>query len=177
MTERIETAHLVLRKAREEDLPAIWRNVWSDEKLAQLMLWKPTKTREEAVKRMERTMAYQKENDAFFVCLKSSDEPIGFAGMAETGQGEYEETGICIAQDRQNRGFGKEVLRALVTLAFDTLGGRSFLYGCFHENLASAALCKGCGFSYSHSREQIRNWDGYAYRCDYYKRMRQADTI
>ena len=172
MTDRIETERLILRKAREEDLTAIWQNVWRDERIARMMLWKPTRTREEAVLRMQRTLTYQEHSDAFFVCRKDHDEPIGFAGMTETEPGEFEETGICIARDYQNRGYGKEVLRALVRLAFDTLGGHSFLYGCFHENLASAALCKGCGFVYSHSREQIREWDGYAYRCDYYKLMR-----
>ena len=177
MRDRIETEHLVLRKAQEEDLPAIWHNVWRDGELARMMLWKPTESREAAVVRMERTMAYQKENHAYFVCLKQNDEPIGFAGITETGAGEFEETGICIAQDWQNRGFGKEVLLALVRLAFDTLGGHGFRYGCFHENLASAALCKGCGFTYSHSKEQIREWDGYAYRCDYYTLERDADTI
>lgn len=169
MTEQIETAHLLLRKARREDLPAIWRNVWSDREAARMMLWKPTESREEAAVRMERTIAYQMENHAYFVCLKHNGEPIGFVGITESGPGEFEETGICIAQEWQHRGFGKEVLSALIGLALDTLGGHSFLYGCFHENAASAALCRGCGFTYSHSKEQVRGWDGYAYRCDYYR--------
>ena len=175
--EQIETARLILRKGRAEDLNAIWQNVWSDERIARMMLWKPTKTGEEAALRMQRTLAYQARNDAFFVCRKDNDEPIGFAGITQTEPGEFEETGICIAQDYQNRGFGKEVLLALVKLAFSERGGRSFLYGCFHENAASAALCKSCGFQYSHTAEQVREWDGLPYRCDYYKLVREADTI
>ena len=174
MTERIETAHLLLRKGREEDLDAIWQNVWRDERIARMMLWEPTGTREEAVSRMQRTLAYQARSDAFFVCRKDNDVPIGFAGITQTAPGEFEETGICIAQAYQNRGFGKEVLLGLVKLAFCERDGHSFLYGCFHENEASAALAKACGFTYSHSTEQVRAWDGYPYRCDYYRLVRKS---
>ena len=169
MIERLETPRLVLRKARESDLEAIWRSVWSDGRLAGTMLWAPTATPEEARSRMARTLAYQAKNDAFFVCLKETDQPIGFAGLREIAPGEFEETGVCIAFDYQRRGYGKEVLNALLELAFDRCSGRRFLYGCFHENEASAALAKSCGFVYIHSKPMTRDWDGYEYLCDFYE--------
>lgn len=168
MTERIETEHLILRKARESDLPAIWQNVWRDERLARTMLWKPTALQEEAENRMRRTLAYQARSDAFFVCTREGDEPIGFAGIRETEPGVFEETGICIGAEWQGRGWGREVLCALVDLAFRERGGKRFLYGCFRENTRSAALCRSCGFVYSHSETLTREWDGYAYLCDFY---------
>ncbi len=169
MIDRIETPRLVLRKARENDLESIWRNVWSDSRLAEKMLWKPTKSHEEADSRLRKTLTYQKENYAYFVCLKSNDMPIGFAGIRQAGPDEYEESGICIAFDYQNKGYGTEVLDALLDLAFSNLNGHTFLYGCFHDNVQSAALCKTRGFIYSHSEKHIRDWDQYEYMCDYYK--------
>ena len=85
--DRIETKNLVLRKAKESDLDAIYRNIWSDSSVAETMMWKPTENYKEAVRlfgkeavdRMKRTMVYQSQYPAFFVCLKETDEPIGFA--------------------------------------------------------------------------------------------------
>ena len=65
MIEKILMEDLVLRKAEDSDLDDIFRNIWSDEKIAETMLWKVTRTREEALERMERTKAYQSDNDAF----------------------------------------------------------------------------------------------------------------
>lgn len=169
MIERLETPRLILRKAGDGDLEPIWKNVWSDAALAERMLWTPTPTLEEARARLERTKAYQAQFNAFFVCLKETDEPIGFAGFRELGPGEYEESGVCIARAWQNRGFGKETLRALVSLAFDELGGARFVCGCFRENAPSAAVIKSCGFVYTHSEKLLREWDGYAYLCDFYE--------
>lgn len=169
---RIETPRLVLRKAKESDLDAIWKNVWRDASLAETMLWTPTETRDAARDRLARTMAYQAESCGYFVCLKDTDEPIGFAGVRETAPGEYSETGICIAREWQRRGFGKEVLAALVDLVFNKLDARRFVYSCFHDNAASVALCRSCGFTFLGSEPQTRERDGYAYLCDTYELTR-----
>lgn len=175
MIERIETPRLVLRKARADDLEAIFRNVWQDEELSKMMLWKVTKTYEEAVMRMERTKQYQSVNTAFFVCLKDTDEPIGFAGMKEEATGVYEDCGICIARAYQNRGYGKEVVQALVDCAFNELGADKFIYGCWHENTQSAATCKALGFTYSYSRHKVREADGKEYDADYYELINRKE--
>ena len=174
MINRIETEHLILRKAEPRDLDLIWNRVWRDERLAATMLWTPTLTQEDAEARLQRTMAYQAENYGYFVCLKETDEPIGFGGVREISPGEWDETGLCIAASWQGRGYGKELLRALVELVFGALGGQVFHYECFHENAASAALCRSCGFVYVNSRPETRERDGYGYLCDYYELKRQA---
>ena len=129
--ESLITENLILRKAKLTDLELIWKNVWSDEKIAANMLWKATETFEDAVERLNRTIKYQSENYAYFICLKSNDEPIGFAGIKEKENGIYEESGICIAEEYQGRGFAKEVVQALKQLIFDKLDGNKFIYGCF----------------------------------------------
>lgn len=169
---RLITPRLVLRKAKDDDLEPIWRNIWGDPDIAKMMLWEPTGTREAALDRLERTKRYQASNYAYFVCRKDTDEPIGFAGIRETAPSEFEETGLCIARRFQNRGYGRELLDALVELVFDRMHGHRFQYGCFHENEPSAALCRRCGFVYSHSENLIREWDGYEYLCDFYQLIR-----
>ncbi len=172
---QLTTPHLLLRKARKDDLETIWKNVWSDETLAKTMLWQPCPTMEEARERLEHILPYHDKNDAFFICLRETDEAIGFAGVRETAPGEFEETGLCIARQYQGMGYGKEMLKALIHLVFDMRGGKRFLYACFHENAASAALCQSCGFTYSHSEKGIRAHDSYAYLCDYYRLTREEE--
>lgn len=169
---RLETARLVLRKARKSDLDAIWHNVWSDAQVAQTMLWQPTLTREEALRRMERTISLQSLHFTYFVCLKETDVPIGFGGIREVAPGVFDEMGLCIAPAHQRKGYGKEMLEALVSLAFDKLGGHTFLYSCFRENTPSANLCKNLGFQYTHTDTGTRAWDGYQYTCDHFERKR-----
>lgn len=173
MIERIKTDRLVLRKAEDRDLDLIWNRVWRNADLAAMMLWTPTTTREEAIARMERTKAYQRENYAYFICLKETDEPIGFAGVRELEPGVWDETGLCIAADWQGRGYGKETLQALVRLVFGALGGRVFHAACFHENLASAATIRSCGFDYVSSHPETREHDGYEYLCDCFELKRE----
>ena len=124
MIDRMETKRLILRKARKDDLEMIWRNVWNDERIARTMLWEPVKSREQAIERMNKTLTIHESSYAYFVCLKETDEPIGFAGIKPTSPGEFEETGICIANDYQNQGYGKEVLQMMRAVTGDLRYGQ-----------------------------------------------------
>ena len=166
--DRIETKNLVLRKARLSDLDAIYENIWSDKSVAETMMWKPTESYEEAVERLKRTMIYHSQYPAYFVCLKETDEPIGFAGMREEEPGVYEETGICVAVKYQNRGFGKEILGALLELAFIHYEGDRFIYAFMQHNTRSKTVCLRHGFQYLSKGEEILEWDGKAHLCEYY---------
>lgn len=185
MIARLETPRLVLRKARPDDLQAIWRNVWQDEAIARYMLRPPTRTLEEARERMARTLEVQAKGYSYFVCLRDTDEPIGFAGVREDAPGVWEDCGICVATRCQGMGLGKEVVGALCRLVFEELRGDDFLYSCFHENARSAALCQALGFSYDRSEMAVRQWDERAYISDYYrltkeeydKRAREAQEV
>lgn len=170
--ERLETKNLVLRKATEKDLDAIWKNIWQDDSIAKWMYWQPTKTHEDAVDRLERTIAYQASNHAYFVCLKETDEAIGFAGIKEVEPQVFEESGICVATKYQNRGYGKEILKALMELAFVEFGGEKFVYACMHDNERSRKVCRKFGFHYSYSKEEVRQWDGAQFVNDFYYLMR-----
>ncbi len=166
--DKLETKNLILRKARKIDLDSIWNNIWKDDKIAENMLWEVTKNIEDANSRLERTIKYQSENYAYFVCLKSNDEPIGFAGIKEIEEGVYEESGICIARKYQGKGYAKEVVDALKTLIFDILNGDKFIYGCFSTNERSKKVCLSQGFKYLNSVDITRDYDNKKFTVDYY---------
>lgn len=165
---RLETQNLVLRKAKPSDLEAIYNNIWSDDEVASTMLWTPTHSLEDAAARLERTIKLHAEHYAYFVCLKDTDEPIGFAGIGKIGDGYYEERGISIARKCQGRGYGKEVLGALLDLAFNRLDGDKFLYGCFSDNDRSRKVALHFGFEYFESAEITRERDNKTFTVDYF---------
>ena len=166
--DEIITDRLIIRKAKFDDLDSIYNNIWSDEVIASNMLWEVTKTREDAITRMERTINYQSNNYAYFICLKDTNEAIGFSGIKEIDKDIYEDAGLCIATKYQGMGFAKEVISAFIDLIFNELNGKRFIYGCFNTNEKSRNVCLKLGFNYLDSKELTREHDNKDFMVDYY---------
>ena len=94
---------------------------------------------------------------------KSTDEAIGFAGVKKVSDSDYAESGLCIARKCQEKGYGKELLLLLLSIAFDELHGDKFIYAAMEGNTVSINLCRSCGFVYASSKKVIRKWDNYEY--------------
>ncbi len=82
----------------------------------------------------------------FFICDKENDEAIGVAGIKELSPGRWTITAIALGPAYQGRGYGKQVVMALLDLAFGQYGADQVEYECFAENTASASLAVSCGF-------------------------------
>ena len=161
---------VILRKAQSKDLDSMWNNIWQDKELAKYMLWKPVENYEEAKIRLEKTIEYQKTNPAFYICLEETDEVVGFLGAVDTGDGVFEDCGLCIAAKYQRNGYGKQALQLLLKMIFEELGGKEFIYSCFEENTASQKLCESLGFEYIYSKQNIRKWDNLEYTARYFSK-------
>ena len=90
----METKDLILKKAVYEDWKSIYHNVWSRPDTAKYMQWKVTTDEEGARERIQKTIAWQENHDAWLVYEKKSGQAIGFTGIVETRPHIYEETGI-----------------------------------------------------------------------------------
>ncbi len=168
--EVIEADRIKLRKAREDDIEAMFNNVWSRPVLAEKMLWKPIKTLDEAKIRIERIIEFQKTHYSYFICLKYTDEPIGFCGVIKTDEDVYEDIGLCISDDYQGRGLGHEVLNCMEKLVFELLKAKRFVYTTFSTNKISQKLCLSHGFEYLTTTKKYRDYDGLKYDLDvFYK--------
>ena len=151
-----ETKDLILRKAVLDDWQDLYQNIWSQPESAKYMVWNVTTSKEAAIERMERTVAYQAAHAYHWTVVeKRSGQAIGWAGMELRAPDIYGETGIAIGPAFTGKGYGKQILNMLTNYARDTLGAKQFVTCCRRENLASKKMQLSCGFSYTHSEEHI----------------------
>jgi RimJ/RimL family protein N-acetyltransferase len=151
----LETSDLLLKKAQFSDWKDIYEALWQHEESARYMTWNVTHSEEEAMARMERTILFQKmEKYVFTVYEKATSRAIGFAGMTEVEPGVFEETGVALGPSYVGKGYGTQVLTALLDEA-KACGGRKFIASCRTENLPSHRLQKKCGFLFSHFEDRI----------------------
>lgn len=166
----IETADLVLKKAVFEDWRQIYPNLWRHEVSSRYMLWEPTRSEEDAIARMERTLRFQASHPlSWFIYEKRSGSAIGFAGLTELSSGVYEDTGVALGPDFVGRGYGKQVLTALIRHIFDALGGEKLICSCRSENAASRNLQRSCGMVFTHTEDRIDPRNGEPYALEFYE--------
>lgn len=165
----IETKDLILGKAEYEDWRSMYRNVWSRPESFRYMMLELSPDGSEAQDRMRRTIAFQSERaTAYTVFLKATREAIGFAGINRLEGDIWEETGICIGPDFWRRGYGWQILQALIAHAKE-LGAKEFIYSSWEENKASRSLAEKAGFMQYAVEGHTRPHDGKEYRLIKYR--------
>lgn len=163
-----ETKDLIIKKAEQKDWRDMYYNLWSHAESAKYMLWNVTSSEEDAYARMERTIAFEATHDyQWLVYEKQSGQAIGFAGLEELEEHVWGETGIAIGPAFTRKGYGKQILNALIEFARDDLGAKKFIASCRTTNIASHNLIMSCGFQYSHSEEKVDPGTGEAYTLEY----------
>lgn len=163
----LEGNRIILRKAKLDDYESMLKNVYSDEEVYKWMLFKPTFTLEDAKERIDRTIKFQKDHYAYFICLKDTDEAIGLCAIDEYEEHRFKECGICIGVKYQNKGIGKEVVSLLLDLAFNKLNALDFEYAYFQNNIRSKKIAEHFNFKYDRTEELTRPWDNKKKTIDY----------
>ena len=98
----IETKDLIIKKGEQKDWKDMYYNLWRHAESAKYMLWDVTTSEEDAIKRMERTVAFEATHPyAWLVYEKASGQAIGFAGL------EILEEDICEQKAGSETGTGK----------------------------------------------------------------------
>lgn len=162
-----ETKNLILRKAVQRDWEAMYRNIWRHQESAKYMVWNVTTSEEEAKSRMERTIRFEAEHPYCWIVVdKESREAIGFAGMEEIEPGVWEESGIAIGPEFTGKGYGKQILTALVEFAREK-GGQKFLAAHRTDNIPSMKMQRSCGFQPACQKDCVDPRDGKPYILQY----------
>lgn len=166
-----ETKDLYLRHPKFEDWQDMYRNLWSREEAARYMLWNVTGSEQDAMLRMEHSIACQEKNPTcWFVYEKHSGQAIGFAGMIKIGDGIYEDTGIALGPEFTGRGYGKQLLFALTDWARSELGAVRFVASCRSENAPSRSMILSCGFRHTHTEGRTDPRNSENYRLEFYEK-------
>ena len=166
----LETKDLIIKQAEQKDWKDMYYNIWRHAESAKYMLWKVTSSEEEAQVRMQKTIAYEQTHPyAWLVYEKASGQAIGFAGMTEVEPGVYEDMGIALGPDFVGKGYGKQIVNAMVDYAKNELGAKKMLLSYRSQNIASKKLQEACGFIYSHSEDRVdpRTNEGYVVEFTY----------
>lgn len=169
----IETKDLILRKGILEDWRNMYVNLWSHDESAKYMIWRPIHSEEEAIERMKKNIGFQEKNDvdymSWFVYEKKSGQAIGFAGMEKIAEKTYKDTGIAIGPNYVRKGYGKQILGALIQESVNKYNAEKFVCSCREANLASKQLILSSGFNYTHSQEKTDPRTKEQYVLNYYE--------
>lgn len=79
----------------------------------------------------------------------------------------FEDIGIALGPAYVGKGYGKQILNALVDEAFHKCKAKKFIASCRTGNLASHYLQMSCGFHFSHYEEKVDARNGEAYVLEY----------
>jgi len=171
--EILEATDIFLGKSCFSDWADLYRNVWSREESARYMLWNVVKSEEAAQEKMRRSLAWEKCHPSYTVYERASGQAIGWAGIAEVAPGIWEDTGIALGPDYTGRGYGRQVLNALVRYCREELGAATFVCACRAENRPCRSMLLACGFQYDRAQGRTDPRDGRAYRLEFYKKRLQ----
>ena len=153
---KLQTKDLIIKQAEQKDWKDMYYNLWCHAESAKYMLWNVTTSEEEAQTRMEKTIRFEQTHPyAWIVYEKSSGQAIGFAGMTEIEPGVYEDTGVALGPNFVGKGYGKQILNAMVEYAKTQLRAKKMVLSARSQNIASKKVQEACGFTYSHSEDRV----------------------
>lgn len=170
MIAMIETKDLTLKQGSADDWKDLYKNLWGRGDVFRYLFARPSPTEEHAMKKTAAYAQMHKEvKTEFFVYDKATRQAIGIAGLKEIKPRVYTVTDIALCPAFHGRGYGKQILNAFISLAFDALGAAELHYDCFQQNDASKHLALSCGFTYTHSEKAELTKDGNEVILDYYE--------
>lgn len=150
-TKTIDTDRLILRRFEMSDLPSVFRNWASDEKV-QKDYGEPVYPTEEAVNDLltDYIESYKNKNCyRWAVIEKSSGECIGQAAFFLVNTcGHFAEIEYCIGTSFQKKGYATEATKALIKFGFEEICLNKVQICVRPTNAPSRKVIDKCGFTY-----------------------------
>lgn len=154
--DKIVTDRLILRKIKEKDALAMYKNWCSDPEVAKYTVWTAHENIEVTKQLVDLWLKEEKDHKTirFMITLKGNDEPIG--GIDVVGyRDDFPEVGYCLSRKYWNKGYMSEACKAIINHLFD-LGFKKILIRADERNLASNRVIEKCGFIFTH-KEKIED--------------------
>lgn len=170
-TQTIETTRLILRRFREEDAPAVYRNWTSDPEVTRYLTW-PVHADEKVTSNILSYWIGSYRLPSYFnwaVVLKETGEPIGNISVTRTdSRTSSAEVGYCLGRSWWHKGIMSEALSAVISFLFRETGAVRISAWHDIENSRSGEVMKRCGMSYEGTlRQAAMNNRGQVDMCMY----------
>lgn len=154
----IETKNLFLKEYDQKYILKAHENFFSSDITARYVLWRPTKSAIEVKEKIEYWLNEVKFSIFWMIHKKDDDAPIGFVSAHEISSNVYGNVGIAIGENYVGKGYGSEVLKALIE-HIKCIGGKEIHYSHFKENEASKRLALKFGFQFYKEDKRTRRYD------------------
>lgn len=156
-TQTIETTRLILRRFREEDAPAVYRNWTSDPEVTKYLTW-PVHADEKVTSNILSYWIGSYRLPSYFnwaVVLKETSEPIGNISVTRTdSRTSSAEVGYCLGRSWWHKGIMSEALSAVISFLFRETGAVRISAWHDIENSRSGDVMKRCRMSYEGTLRQ-----------------------
>lgn len=150
-TPPLETERLILRRFREEDIPALYA-IYSDREVNTYLPWYPLASYQEAERLFAEYAAFcrQPRGYRYAVCLKTDDIPIGYVHLSPE---EAHDLGYGLSREFWRRGITVEAARAVVEQA--RRDGVPFITATHDiNNPRSGNVMKALGMRYQYTYQE-----------------------
>ncbi len=150
-TQTIETARLILRRARLEDAEPMFRNWASDPEVTKYLTWPPHTSVEVTQKILEIWLAEYDKSDQYqwMIELKELGKPIGSISVVRQNDYVQEaEIGYCIGTRWWHKGIMTEALTAVIEYLFVEVGMNRVAARHDPNNPHSGGVMRKCGMKY-----------------------------
>ena len=160
-TVTLETARLILRRFRPEDIEQIYHNCWSDYDVWKWTNYAPMQSVDDVINVVEMFTekwlgAYSKPNRySWAIQLKATGEVIGrIGGMHSDDQVKQIELAYELGQKWWNQGLMTEAVQAVIDFLFKEVGYDRICADHASENPASGKVMQKCGMTYEGTSRQ-----------------------
>ncbi len=180
---RIETERLTLREIRMEDIQEYYERLFGDGDVARYMLFDPHQDIGESLAHLQAGLE-KYEQGRFYrwgAALKEDDSLIGLIELLRFD----EETNSCsfaymLGSDYWNRGYATEMLKAVISFAFQELELERIVVDHMADNPASGAAMRKAGMAHIGTERGKYNKHGISHDAEVYEirsPRREAMTV
>jgi len=157
-TKEIETKRLILRKFVESDIPAVFKNWTSDDRVTEYLRWPTQKSIEETKNVISNFIKRYEKNDfyAWAIVLKdNSNEPIGMISVVDIKENlDTVHIGYCIGKNWWNQGITSEAFTGIIPFLFEEVKVKRIESQHDPNNPSSGKVMEKCGLKYEGTLRQ-----------------------
>ena len=168
----LETERLTLRRLQTEDIYEYYERLFGDGDVSRYMLFEPHQDLSESLESLQRKLDRYGEPGFYCwgICEKGEESIIGLVELLRFDEAaESCSFAYMLGCDYWNRGYGTEMLKAVIAFAFEELEVRRIVADHITKNAASGAVMRKAGMKHIGTEPGKYEKLGLSYDADVYE--------